>query len=263
MKKISLLIATACVCLSTTVDSQAAAKTIRLLTIGNSFAENALIYLPQIVEASGKKLIVGRANLGGCTLERHWKHVAQHEADPDGKGGSPYRGGKYSLKDMLTKDKWDFITIQQVSYKSHDPKTYQPFADNLHAYIKKHAPAAKIVAHQIWAYRIDDPRFKPANKGREPHTHRVIYEQVRQAYHSLAKKLDLGILPSGDAMFLADIDKEWGYQVDKGFDFENATYPSRPSQTYSLHTGWFWKKEKGGSALLDSLNWHSNIGPLF
>lgn len=250
MKKMSLIIATAFLCLFTAADTYAAAKTIRVLTIGNSFADNALTYLPQIVEAAGRKLIVGRANLGGCTLERHWKHVAQHEENPDGKIGSPYRGGKYSLKDMLTKDKWDFITIQQVSYKSHDLKTYQPFADNLHAYIRKHAPDAKILAHQIWAYRIDDPRFKPANKGKEPHTHRVMYEQVRKAYHTLAKKLDLGILPSGDAMFLADTDKKWGYLIDKNFDTSTATYPNRPDQTHSLHTGWFWRKEKDGTRKL-------------
>lgn len=250
MKKITIAVALACLTLISPYDACAAAKTVRVLTIGNSFADNALTCLPQIVEAAGHKLIVGRANLGGCTLERHWKHVAQHEANPDGKSGSPYRRGKYSLKDMLTKDKWDFITIQQVSYKSHDLKTYQPFANNLHRYIRKHAPEARIMAHQIWAYRIDDPRFVPANKGREPHTQRVMYEQVRKAYHTLARELDLGIIPSGDAMYLADTDRKWGYQVDTKFDFANATPPARPAQTHSLHTGWLWKNEDDGSRRL-------------
>lgn len=250
MKRISPLYALLLAALLCPTGILGAAKTVRVLTIGNSFAENALTYLPQIVEASGNKLIVGRANLGGCTLERHWKHVAQHEANPDGKNGSPYRGGKYSLKDMLTKDKWDFITIQQVSYKSHDLKTYQPFADNLHAYIKKHAPDAKIMAHQIWAYRIDDPRFKAANKGKEPHTHRMMYDQVRNAYHTLAGRLDLGMLPSGDAMFLADTNRKWGYRIDRDFNFEQANYPNLPDQSRSLHTGWYWRKEKDGSRRL-------------
>ncbi len=226
---------------------QAEQKTVRLLTIGNSFAENALTYLPQIVEAAGHKLVVGRANLGGCTLERHWKHVARFEAEPSDKDGSPYGGGKHSLKELLTKDEWDFITIQQVSYKSHDLQTYQPFADNLHGYIRKHAPNATILVHQIWAYRIDDPRFKPANEGREPHTHAVMYQQVRQAYHTLAGKLKLKVLPSGDAMYRADTDKKWGYRVDRTFDFENATFPNLPDQTHSLHAGWFWRKQNDGT----------------
>lgn len=226
---------------------QAEPKTVRLLTIGNSFAENSLTYLPQIVEAAGHKLIVGRANLGGCTLERHWNHAAQFEADPNDKDGSPYGGGKHSLKDMLTKDDWDFVTIQQVSYKSHDLQTYQPFADNLHDYIRKHAPNATIFVHQIWAYRTDDPRFKPANEGKEPHTHAVMYQQVRQAYYALAGKLNLKVLPSGDAMYRADTDEDWGYRIDKEFDFENAAYPQLPDQTHSLHAGWHWRKQKDGT----------------
>ncbi|TWT92223.1 DUF4886 domain-containing protein [Neorhodopirellula pilleata] len=217
-------------------------KTIRLLTIGNSFAENALTYLPSLVESAGHKLVVGRANLGGCTLERHWKHAQQFEADPDGKEGSPYGGGKYSLKDLLTKDRWDFITIQQVSYTSHDLQTYQPFANNLHRYIREHAPDATILVHQIWAYRSDDPRFQTSNEGKEPHTHAVMYDQVRDAYRALAKKLNLNVLPSGDAMFRADTDPVWGYRVDDQFDFENASYPNLPDQKHSLHVGWSWKK---------------------
>lgn len=226
---------------------QAEQKTVRLLTIGNSFAENALTYLPQIVESAGHKIVVGRANLGGCTMERHWKHASQFEADPADKEGSPYGGGKHSLKDLLTKEKWDFVTIQQVSYKSHDLSTYQPFADNLIAYIRKHAPMATIYVHQIWAYRIDDPRFKPSNEGIEPHTHAVMYRQVRQAYHSLAEKQNLRILPSGDAMYRADIDKDRGYRVDSDFDFQNAAWPDLPDQSHSLHVGWRWRNQKNGT----------------
>ncbi|WP_166831662.1 DUF4886 domain-containing protein [Thalassoroseus pseudoceratinae] len=238
---------------------QAEQKAVRLLTIGNSFADNALTYLPQLVESAGHKLVVGKANLGGCTLERHWRHVAQFEADPSDKDGSPYGGGKYSLKDMLVKDRWDFITIQQVSYKSHDLRTYQPYADNIVRYIRKHAPNATIFIHQIWAYRKDDPRFKPANKGREPHTHAVMYQQVRDAYHALAKELKLQVLPSGDAMYRADTDKTWGYRIDRDFDFANAEYPNRPDQTHSLHVGWRWRKQDNGQWKLRMDGHHAGV----
>lgn len=233
-----------------TLSAVAAPKTVRLLTVGNSFAENALNYLPQLAEAAGHELIVGRANLGGCTLERHWRHAAAFEADASDKEGSPYRGGKRSLSGLLKQDRWDFVTIQQVSYKSHDPATYQPYADKLHRYIRDRAPQARIMAHQIWAYRVDDPRFVPANKGREPHTHQEMYEQVRKAYHALAARLDLGIVPSGDAMYLADTDAEWGYRPDAGFDFKKAKAPSLPKQKHSLHRGWYWRKGKSGERTL-------------
>ncbi|TWU62561.1 hypothetical protein V7x_42960 [Crateriforma conspicua] len=243
--------------------ARAEQKTVRLLTIGNSFADNALTYLPQIVESDGHQLLVGRANLGGSTLERHWKHVCQFEADPSNRAGSPYGGGKLSLKDMLTKETWDFITIQQVSYKSHDPQTYQPFADNLHDYIRKHAPGATILVHQVWAYRIDDARFNPANEGREPHTQAAMYQQVRMAYHLLAQELNLGILPSGDAMYRADTDKDWGYRIDNKFDFRNAFYPDLPDQTHSLHAGWTWKKQEDGTRKLKLDGHHASSAGKF
>ncbi|QDT11555.1 DUF4886 domain-containing protein [Planctomycetes bacterium K23_9] len=253
------VIAASCVLfLGSVAEAAPTERTVRVLTIGNSFANNALTFLPQIVEAAGHKVIVGRANLGGCTFERHWKHVAQHEANPDSKEGSPYEGGRHSLEAMLTSEQWDFITLQQVSYKSHDLKTYQPYADNLVRYVKKLAPEAKILVHQIWAYRMDDARFRPSNKGKEPHTHAVMYQQVREAYHQFADSHGLEVIPSGDAMFLADTDQRWGFRPDINFDFDNATYPNLPVQTHSLHTGWAWKKTKDGSHRLNLDGHHAN-----
>ena len=46
----------------------------KVLTIGNSFANNATVYIKDLVEASAKKgeFIIGKTNLGGCSLEKHW-----------------------------------------------------------------------------------------------------------------------------------------------------------------------------------------------
>jgi hypothetical protein len=263
MKHTLAILTVAFLCLAHGGNVGAAAKTIRLLTIGNSFADNALTFLPQIVEAAGHKLIVGRANLGGCSLERHWKHAAQHEAAPKGTSGSPYRSGKFSLSDMLTKDRWDFITLQQVSYKSHDLSTYHPYVEHLHRYVVERAPQAKILAHQIWAYRVDDPRFVPKNAGIEPHTQKAMYEQVRAAYRTIAKELGIGILPSGDAMFIADTDSRWGYAPDQKFDFSNAKHPHVPDQTHSLHTGWFWRTGKDGKRTLKMDGHHASTAGKF
>ena len=234
-------------------------KTVRVLTVGNSFADNSLTYLPAISEAAGHKLVVGKANLGGCSFERHWNHLAAYLKNPESKDGSPYSGGKSSLKDLLAKDQWDFVTIQQVSWRSHDLATYYPFARDLKNYIEQQAPNARILAHQIWAYRVDDPRFVPENEGKEPHTQQLMYTQVRQAYHTLAKELGLdGIIPSGDAMFLADTDLKWGYKPDTAFDIENGTYPALPGQGHSLHAGWSWRKKDGGTPTLNMDGHHAS-----
>ena len=230
------------------VSAQSAfSKTVRLLTIGNSFAENALTYLPQIVEASDNTLVFEKANLGGCSLQRHWNHVAKYQANATDPQGRPYSNGRYSLAKHLTNEEWDFISIQQVSWQSHDLSTYYPYITDLHSFIRKAAPQAKLLAHQIWAYRVDDPRFIPENQGKEPHTQKVMYEQVRKAYHHIAKEFGLGILPSGDAMYLADTNPKWGYRTDTSFDAKKVQYPVLPDQTHSVHAGWRWRKRNDES----------------
>lgn len=238
-------------------------KTVSVLTIGNSFAENALTYLPGIAGDAGHRLIEGRANLGGCSLERHWSHVAAFQKNPESKNASPYGGGKLSLDGMLKNREWDFITLQQRSMMSHDTATYEPFGKELYHFIKERRPDSKVMVHQTWAYRVDDPRFVPANEGKEPHTQREMYEQVRKAYHAFADEFDLGILPGGDAMFLADTDPEQGYRPDKKFNFKKEGPPALPDETYSLHTGWFWKENDAGISTLKLDGHHAGTAGKF
>ncbi|MCR9116562.1 MAG: hypothetical protein NXI22_06360, partial [bacterium] len=63
-------------------DEPSAPRSIRVLTIGNSFAGNACKYLKEIARDGNVKLTIGTANLGGCTLERHATLAKQSAADP-------------------------------------------------------------------------------------------------------------------------------------------------------------------------------------
>lgn len=219
-------------------------KTVRLLTVGNSFADNALVFLPRIAESAGHKLIFAKANLGGCTLERHWKHLSAYEANRDDPAGRPYSGGKKSLYELLKQDQWERVTIQQQSLLSCDAETYLPFAEKLHEYIRAHAPTASVLIHQTWPYRVDDALYRTANPGKGPSSHRDMYEKTRAAYRQIAAQLKISIIPSGEAMFKADIDPLWGYKPDTTFDFTRAMPKSVPIQKNSLHTGWVWKVDK-------------------
>lgn len=234
-------------------------KTVRLLTIGNSFSRNATNHLDDLAKAGGHTLIHRPIVVGGASLELHATRAQKHEADPSDKAGL-YTNGR-SLKDELLAEKWDFVTIQQASIKSHDPATYQPFADWLAAYIAKHAPTAKLLVHQTWAYRVDDPRFtKPSGKPGEPKTQEEMYRGLTNAYRLLAEKLDAGLLPVGDAFFLADTDAKWGFRPDAAFDPKSAKQPALPVQTHSLHVGWRWVKPKeGGEARLTMDGHHANL----
>src|SRR5690242_6165910 len=61
--------------------------TVRVLTIGNSFSQNATKYLGDLAKASGDTLILRGANVGGASMELHWSKVEAFEKDPKDKAG--------------------------------------------------------------------------------------------------------------------------------------------------------------------------------
>jgi hypothetical protein len=236
----------------------AEAKTVRLLTVGNSFSRNATRYLTNLVEAGGHKLVHQPIVVGGASMELHAKKFQDFESDPAKTNG--YYSGKRSLKQHLLAEKWDYVTIQQASIKSHDLGTYQPFAGQLRDYIKQHAPQAQLMVHQTWAYRVDDPRFKVAKpKEGEPKTQAEMYEGLSKAYKTITAELGAKRLPVGDAFYIADTETKWGYKTDAKFDAKKATAPELPDQTHSLHVGWKWAKGKDGKMTLGMDGHHANL----
>src|SRR5947207_15567361 len=91
-------------------------KTVRLLTVGNSFSQNATRYLGDLVNAKGHTLIHRPLAIGGASMEVHWEKARLHEQDPKNPRGLY---GKKSLREELVSEAWDFVTIQQASIKSH------------------------------------------------------------------------------------------------------------------------------------------------
>ena len=222
------------------------AKTVKLLTIGNSFSANATHYLGDLAKADGNTLIHTPLVIGGASFQVHVEKAQKHEADALDKAGL-YTSGR-GLKESLELDKWDYVTIQQASIQSHDFSTYQPYAGWLRDYITKHAPQAQLMVHETWEYRKDDPRFtKPAVKPGEPATQEAMYRELSAAYDKIAAELGAKVIPTGDAFHLADNDAAWAYQTDTTFDPKAAKQPALPNQKHSLHIGWRWAKPKSGN----------------
>jgi len=95
-------------------------KTVKILTIGNSFARDACAFLPEIVSSvKGCKIQIAKANIGGASLEKHATLINKCDNDPSLK---PY-GDEFTLKELLTRDKYDYVIIQQVSYLSFKPES--------------------------------------------------------------------------------------------------------------------------------------------
>ena len=234
------------------------AKTVRLLTVGNSFSANATRHLDALVKAAGHTLIHQPIVVGGASLELHASKALAHEQDPQSTNG--LYSNKQSLKQMLSAQPWDFVTIQQASFKSHDLATYRPFAKQLHDTIQQHAPKAALLVHQTWAYRVDDPRFAvAAPKVGEPAKQADMYRLLTSAYTTIAAELGAHRLPVGDAFYFADTDAKWGYQPDAKYDFKNKEQTALPDQKHSLHVGWRMAKGKDGKSALRLDGHHANM----
>lgn len=246
--------------------AEGARDAVKLLTIGNSFADDATAFLPAMSTAGGKQLVLFRANLGGCSLERHAKHLAAALDDPSATdtNARPYKNTgalglpdlkTVSLPDALKAQAWDYVTIQQVSHQSFKPESYEPYASQIVAKIRELAPQAEILIHQTWAYREDHPIFQK-NDGFTP---AKMYQGSRDAYHRLAATYGgLRILPSGDALHLARQTPRWTFKPDAAFDYANPPAGTLPDQSASLNVGWRWVKQKDATQKLQLDAIHCN-----
>lgn len=232
------------------------AKTVRLLTIGNSFSGNATRYLGDLAKARGHVLVHQPMSIGGASMEVHWTKIQAGEKDPKDPAGLY---GARNLGKTLEAGEWDFVTVQQSSIKSHDLETYRPFAAELQQYVKTHAPKAELLVHQTWAYRRDDPRFASRTPKVEPSTQEAMYTSLSHAYRTIAKELGIRWIPVGDAFHIADSDPEWGYKPDPKFDRAAAVAPALPDQTHSLHVGYRWSASKEGKQVLGMDGHHAGV----
>jgi hypothetical protein len=214
-------------------------KTLRVFLIGNSFSQNATRYLPDLAKEGGHQLELGRAELGGCSLQRHWDSVAVNLRDTA--RGKAY-GGR-SLKELLSQGKWDIVTIQQYSLLSSDVDSYNPYARQLYDFIKQIQPNAEVVIHQTWAYRADAKNFGRKRGLEATGSQREMWEFSRAAYHAVAKQLGIRVIPTGDAFYAVSSNKNWGFQKDTAFDYDKALPAQLPDQHNSINIGYAWTKE--------------------
>ena len=163
----------------------------KILTIGNSFTENALRYLAEIFESAGEPLTIGRCTIGGCTLETHWNN-----AESDAPVYGAYNVGDRTMRDLLESESWDVITLQQSSNFSWRIGTFQPYFDNLAAFCRTYAPGVKLYFYQTWAYRTDHKKLVAEHRFSQAQ----MFALIRENSLELSAAAGTGILPAGEAL---------------------------------------------------------------
>lgn len=179
------------------LDSFRKAK-IRILAIGNSFTENATLYLPNILENlyPNNEVLFCKLTKGGTALKDHYSNILSNKNEYNysfANDGVWNPLGRKSLKSILNSEDWDFVIIQQLSGYSGDFTTYQPYLNNIINTIREYNESVHIGWQMTWAYSHDSthPDFSRYN-----HDSKFMYEKILETLESVKPYVDL-IIPSG------------------------------------------------------------------
>ena len=137
---------------------------LRVLSLGNSFAEDTSAHLEAMMNAAGldkSKFCYYFTFKSGATLAQY---ASDYEAgtsysciDKSGSYSTTPRAGTYSmpnssgsLKKIVSQD-WDLILLQQASTDAYEWSSYIPYITRLISYIKRDCPKACIGFMLTWA----------------------------------------------------------------------------------------------------------------
>ena len=163
----------------------------KILAIGNSFSEDATALLQLL----SPNLFVRNLYIPGCSLQRHCEEIKSGEpCYVYEENGADCLGRPVTLKEALTCEKWDAITVQQASYESGLPETYFPYLSELIAYVKKFSDA-EIVFHRTWAY--EPGSTHSAFPVYDCDTNKM-WEAIKAASAAAAKRENLRVIPVGE-----------------------------------------------------------------
>jgi len=201
-------------------------QTFKVLSIGNSFSEDAHKYLWSIAQAYGipeANIVIGNLYIGGAELAQHSTNILQNNAN--------YTYQKYtsatkedtsdvSIEAVLSYEEWDVVTFQQASYYSGLPSQYADYVYKLTNFVDAHAtnPNVMIAWHMTWAYQQTSNHSGFLNYDRDQMT---MYEGILNA---VATKIDPMsriqiVIPSGTAIqnartsFVGDLLTRDGYHL--------------------------------------------------
>ncbi len=164
---------------------------IKVLMVGNSFSQDASAR----VETLTNKIFVRNLYIGGCSLEKHAQLLQTSEqAYGYQKNGETLE--LISLAEALKREKWDYITVQQVSGYSGLIDTYYPYLTELLAFIRARSNA-EIIFHQTWAYEKKSERFAHYHNSQTE-----MQEKIEEVSMEVCKREHLRRIQSGNLFTL-------------------------------------------------------------
>jgi len=84
----------------------------KILSVGNSFSQDAQAYLAPLAAADGVELCCVNLMIGGCSLARHAGNLL-NDNDRYGYEVCGSRKEGVTLRDGVSRERWDIVTLQQ------------------------------------------------------------------------------------------------------------------------------------------------------
>ena len=209
-----------------------------ILSIGNSFSEDATRYLHEIAKSEGQEINTANLYIGGCSLEMHHKNTLSGARAYELQYNGQNTGFFVSLDEALENRKWDIVTVQQVSNLSFVVETYLPYAIQLVEYVRNQLPDAKIYLHQTWAYEANSNRLLNIAKYNTPE---AMLADVIKANSKISEMISAdGVIRSGEL---------FGELTKKGYKrlYRDTFHASVGLGRYAL--GLLWYKTIAGKAI--------------
>ena len=175
---------------------------LKILLIGNSFAEDTAEFSWEIAKSLGiENVVIGLLAIGGCSLNRHYKSATENIPDYSYRVKSDGKwviSSNYRIGDGIRNENWDVISIQQVSGLAGKAQSYGAL-EGLIDFVTENCPDAEIIWNCTWAYESNAPTPDFAHYSRDQLT---MYNAIISVAKDLIEKnarISL-IVPTGTAV---------------------------------------------------------------
>ena len=170
----------------------------KIVSIGNSFSEDAQAYLHALAEQRGIDLTTVNLAIGGCSLQTHYDNMVHNNANYlYGVNGGAWAEQLVTIKEILETEHFDAMTLQQVSGLSGQYESYQPYLNELAAYVRTLQPGADLYFHRTWAYEIDSGHGDFVRYDRDQDK---MYAAICEASASACLVSGATLIPAGDVV---------------------------------------------------------------
>lgn len=187
--------------LSSDTDARILAQqaSLKVLAIGNSFTDNATLYIPQLLAEfyTPGEIFFANAVQGGSSLEQHWSNHINHTAAYTfryAESGAWIESGACDIDAALEFAPWDIVVIQQVSGLSGIQSSYSPYLTDLVSLIRSYNDSTLVGWQMTWAYA---PTSTHPDFYRYGNNYNAMADSISRAVENCVLTHNAFVIPSG------------------------------------------------------------------